>query len=192
MLENIEQKLQQKSSQKLVRGAIGFFVFLASLPSLSAELIDPKTKEVNLKLLAQMQHTAGPRSLNIANYVSYNSLPQYDDGSRAGLKVLGQAAKALVNSQQPSAPTQAIVNKVKIAKSAQTAHMNFALNLSAAGAHAEMSYGNSLKAVASYDGSTAMKVEVSHPINVNQSIAYVHSPGPYGGTEDKLGYRWGF
>jgi hypothetical protein len=203
MLESLEQKLNKKSSQKMVRVAFGFFIFLASLPSLGADylgdqeksnLINSHTKELNLSLLAQMQTTANQHTVKIENFVAYNNLPQYDNGGRAGLKILGQAAKAIFNNQQTNSPAQQLVKKApSVVKATKNPTLNFSVNMSSSGARAEMDYSTSLKAVVLYDtSSSGMKIEVSHPLGGNKSLAFTHGNGTYGGTEDKVGVRWGF
>jgi hypothetical protein len=191
----------KKSNQRVLRAVVGFFILLASLPSLAADLedhenlINTKTKELNLQRLAQLQSTANQRAMKLENVISYNSMPQYSSGGAASLKVLGQVSKAFVNAPQSNLTVNSSLQKLaktNVNKAAQVGGMNVSVSMSASGARAEMTYGAGFTAAVSYDASSAPKIELNHPLGTNRSIAITHDAGPYGGSEDKIGIRWGF
>ncbi len=206
LLKTQNQKNQNDLLSLTARGALGFLIFLASIPSLSAvpyrdafeemDTINHQTNELNLDVFARMQAVIDKMAFKPENYIPLNGIPDRSSGDRVSAKILQKTVQTLIDSNtQNSAVREVQKYTSNYERSVSKSDYKMSFKVTSTRAKAEVSYAKYVTAVLSYDvieRGSGMNVEVTHPLNNDRVLAYTHGMGTFGTVEDRLGIRWSF
>jgi len=196
----------RQSHAKTIRILLAVAFFLATIPAVSAvpyrtafeqyDLINIKTKELNLPLMAKIQFVIDQNRFNMADYVPLNGLPQTDNGVVIGRRILKHTLQNWLDDYKSNEETSGWIRSAESASQAMSTSIDsnghkFSLRIKPIETTAEVIYTGIVKAKISYDvGHSEALVEVAKNVG-NTTYAYTHIKNSED-TRDVFGVRWSF